>query len=166
MPRVLGGLFNPLSLYYCHDRDGLLRAVIHEVHNTFGQHHCYVLPVAAEEADGAVTQACDKAFYVSPFISMDQHYRFRLTLPGERFSFAMQLHTTDKPFFFAAMHGRREPLSDASLARMLLRQPALGWQVLGAIHWQALRLWLKGAPRHPRPSAARPKISAEGRRAS
>ncbi len=156
MPRVLGGQFNPLSLYFCHGPDGLLRGVIHEVHNTFGQHHSYVLPVAAEAAAGPVRQACAKSFYVSPFIAMQQHYSFRLTLPGERFSFAMQLQSHDKPFFFAAMHGRREALSDATLARMLLRHPALGWKVLGAIHWEALRLWWKGAKFHPRPKDGRP----------
>jgi len=153
MPRVLGGLFNPLSLFYCHRRDGGLAAMIYEVHNTFGEHHAYVLPAAPAMERGTVAQACDKAFYVSPFMPMHQRYSFRLRIPGERLSFAMRQGDGDGPLMFASMTGRRVALSDAALARLLLANPALSWKVLGAIHWQALKLWAKGAVYRPRPGA-------------
>ncbi|MEO1193903.1 MAG: DUF1365 domain-containing protein [Pseudomonadota bacterium] len=150
MPRVWGAAFNPLSIFYCHAPDGSLRALIYEVHNTFGQHHSYVIPVE-QEAGGVIDQACDKAFYVSPFIPLRQRYQFRLRAPGERLVLAMQQGDESGPLLFARISGRRRELNNATLGRVLLAQPLLTWKVLGAIHWQALRLWLKGARLQPRP---------------
>lgn len=152
MPRVLGSVFNPLSIYYCHAKSGALRAVIYEVHNTFGQHHSYVFPVEASSS-GLSEQACDKDFYVSPFIAMEQRYRFRLRAPGERLNFAMQQGSGSEPLLFVHLRGERVTLSNATLGRALLSYPVLTWKVLGAIHWQAFRLWRKGAVFHPRPKS-------------
>ncbi len=149
MPRVMGTLFNPLGIYYCHGANGALRAAIYEVHNTFGQHHSYVLPVRPGEAE----QSCEKDFYVSPFIAMQQRYRFRLAIPGEALAFSMRQDRDRRTELVVTMRGERQPLGDPSLARLALTQPLMGWKVLSAIHWQALRLWIKGAPYHSRHAA-------------
>ncbi len=161
MPRILGSVFNPLSIYYCHAKSGALQAVIYEVHNTFGQHHSYVFPVT-EDSSGLSQQSCAKNFYVSPFIPMQQCYRFRLRAPGETLSFTMQQGGESQPLLFVRLSGQRVPLSDATLGRALLSYPVLTWKVLGAIHWQAFRLWRKGAVFHPRAKAETRQISAEG----
>lgn len=157
MPRMLGSVFNPLSIYYCHAKSGALQAVIYEVHNTYRQHHSYVLPVTADSS----RQACEKEFYVSPFIPMQQHYRFSLRTPGETLSFAMQQGTEAEPLLFVHLRGERVELSDATLSRALLTYPFLTWKVLGAIHWQALRLWRKGAKFHTRAGTETKQTSAE-----
>ncbi|GAB5471221.1 MAG: DUF1365 domain-containing protein [Rhodospirillales bacterium] len=155
MPRVLGSAFNPLSVFYCHGRDERLRALIYEVHNTFGQHHSYVIPVAPGGGK-TIAQSCDKDFYVSPFIPLRQRYSFRLKVPGERLVLSMRQGDESGPLLFAKVSGKRQPLSDATLGRVLLRQPVLTWKVLGAIHWEAFRLWSKGAVFQPRPKQPRP----------
>ena len=84
-PRVLGYVFNPLSIWFCHHVDGSLRAVLYEVRNTFGEKHGYLIPLApGHKSGGAVIQDAAKAFYVSPFIAMEQRYDFRLAEPGDR----------------------------------------------------------------------------------
>ena len=88
LPRILGYAFNPLSLYFCHQADGALVAMLYEVRNTFGQRHTYVIPVATE-ANGLVRQRCQKAFYVSPFLDMDMNYEFRVVPPAERIAVAI-----------------------------------------------------------------------------
>jgi hypothetical protein len=157
-PRLLGYVFNPLTLYFCHEPGGALRAVIYEVHNTFGERHAYALPVSGEGvAPHAIVQRAEKGFYVSPFVPMAAEYRFRLRPPGERFALAIREHDAAGDILHATLHGRRVPLSDAALLRACLAYPALTMKVIGAIHWQALRLWLKGVPFHARRGRARPQ---------
>jgi len=149
-PRMFGYAFNPLSVYFCRRAgDGALIAILYEVHNTFGQRHCYLIPAAA--ADGVVRQTCAKSFYVSPFIGMAARYRFRLAVPDARLSIAIRQEIPEGPQLVATLSGRRQPLTDAVLLRQLLRFPFLTLKVIAAIHWQALRLWLRGARFHRRP---------------
>lgn len=152
-PRVMGYVFNPLSAYYCFDADDRMTAVIHEVRNTFGDMHHYVLPVTAAAADGPIAQATDKRFYVSPFIGMTARYRFRLTRPGRRLSILIRLHTPAGETLIATQTGQRRALSDGEILRALARKPLMTWKVIAAIHWQALRLWIKGAKFHSRNTA-------------
>lgn len=159
-PRLLGYVFNPLSLWLCRDREGRLRAVIYEVHNTFGGRHAYALPVAAGQDEGAIAQRCGKDFYVSPFVPMDAQYSFRLKAPAESFALLIRERGPEGEILRAAIAGRRRPLTDRELLKAFVAHPLMTLKVIGAIHWQALRLWRKGARFHrdpakrPRPGAA------------
>lgn len=155
-PRLLGHVFNPLSVYFCRDGEGALRAILYEVKNTFGQQHGYLLPVApGEEADGWVRQSQDKHFYVSPFLPMECRYRFRIHAPDERMAILIRQTALENgaqaETLVATLTGQRRPLDDATLGRMALSVPLLTLKVVAAIHWQALRLWWKGARFHRRP---------------
>ena len=150
-PRFLGYVFNPLSIYFCHD--GLrLAAVVYEVKNTFGGQHAYVVPVAADVA-GALAHEVEKAFYVSPFIGMEAGYRFRLRAPGERLALVIRESDEGGCFLVASHTGRRLPLTDRALAICAARTSFMTFKVFAGIHLEALRLWRKGAPLHPRPAA-------------
>ncbi|HTO82288.1 MAG TPA: DUF1365 family protein [Methylomirabilota bacterium] len=155
MPRVLGTVFNPLSLFFCHRADGTLAAVLYEVNNTFGERHSYLIPAtrdAGATADRVLRQSCAKCFYVSPFLDMPLTYHFRVAPPADRASVVVQTHDADGPILTAVFAGTRAPLTDANLCRAFLRHPLLAMQVLGAIHWEALKLWRKGLRVRPRPA--------------
>ena len=167
IPRLLGYAFNPLSIWFCHHRDGGLRAVLYEVHNTFGQAHSYLIPVLTPESDPAdprvvpraVTQACPKSFYVSPFLDMAQRYHFRLCPPDERLSLRIRQDNADGTVLVAGLTGERRPLSDRSLLAAAASRPGATLKVTLAIHWQALRLWYKGARTVPRPAPPAAEVS-------
>jgi DUF1365 family protein len=150
MPRVLGQVFNPLTLYFCHRRSGALMAVLYEVNNTFGERHAYLAPVEAG-AWPTVRQACAKAFYVSPFQDMRMSYAFDLRPPGEDVFVGVRSSDAEGPMLLATFRGRRRELSDGAILAAFLRQPLLALKVLAGIHVEALRIWLKGARFHSRP---------------
>jgi len=144
-PRIWGYVFNPLSVFFCHRRDGSLAALIYEVHNTFGERHTYAL--AADAGNTAtLEQTCAKAFYVSPFVPMDCIYRFRIRPPAERVSVAIAERDADGPLLSAVFTGKRRAIGDVALARLALGQPLMTLKIIAGIHWEALRLGLKGAP--------------------
>jgi len=151
MPRVLGMVFNPLTVYFCHHADGRLQAVLYEVNNTFGQRHSYLIPVDPN-ADGPLRQTCEKQFYVSPFMDMDLTYHFKIALPEDAVTLAVEAHDRDGPMLFAVFTGRRQPLTDARLMLAFLAHPLLALRVLGGIHWEALKLWRKGMRLRTRPA--------------
>ncbi|PHP68397.1 DUF1365 domain-containing protein [Zhengella mangrovi] len=159
-PRLFGYVFNPISTWYCHAADGRLLAVIYAVSNTFGEQHTYVAPVAPGELSPAgLRQSRDKLFHVSPFISMDARYHFRVLPPGR--AVRLRIHETENgsPVLAATFSGAAQALTTPALARLLLRQPFMTLKVIGGIHWEALKLWLKGARFHrspPPPDAAAP----------
>ena len=157
MPRILGMVFNPISVYFCHRSDGGLAAMLYEVNNTFGQRHCYLLP--ANEAGGAVDQGCPKQFYVSPFFDLDMDYRFQVTLPGRSVSVAIQATAHGETMIATSFAGKRHELSDRALLGAFLRHPLLALKVLAGIHWEALRLWRKGMRLQPRPPAPAVPVS-------
>jgi DUF1365 family protein len=159
MPRVLGHAFNPISLFYCHGRDGGLRAIVHQVNNTFGERHSYVIPAEAD-ADGVVRQRCDKGFYVSPFLPMDLRYDFTIRPPAEATSLAIAVSDAEGVILHAAFAGERKPLTDAAILSAWLRHPLLSLKVLAGIHWEALFTWLKGARFHRRPPAPPQPVTA------
>ena len=142
-PRLFGYVFNPLSVYYCEDEDGGLQSVIYEVKNTFGDQHPYVLD-ARPDQDGAARHAQDKGFFVSPFIGQDETYRFTIRQPGPRLALKIRQET-----LIATWSGNRRPLTDGQLLRAWAAHPLMTLKVMAAIHWQALRLWLKGAKFRP-----------------
>jgi DUF1365 family protein len=158
LPRVLGWVFNPLSVYYCHDASGGLIAMIYEVSNTFGERHSYVIPAPMTSAGGPsagpIVQSCAKGFYVSPFMDMEMTYDFRLTRPGE--TLATTIYGRDPagaPLIFASFTGARRELSDGVLLRTLIGFPLLTLGVVAAIHWEALLLVFKGLRLRRRPAA-------------
>ena len=149
MPRVLGYVFNPLSLYYCHRPDGGLAAVVLEVNNTFGERHFYVAPAEG----GVVRSACAKAFFVSPFMGMDMSYDFRLAPPAETAEVAIVgRDPAGAPLIFASFAGRRRALTDAALLGAFFAHPLLTLKVVAAIHLEAARLIAKGVRLRPKPT--------------
>jgi DUF1365 family protein len=152
MPRVLGHVFNPLSVYFCHDRDGQLEAVVYEVHNTFGERHSYVL--AADEAARPVRQSCEKAFYVSPFLPMGLRYDFTLSPPAETVKVQVAASDDKGLLLDTWFMGRRKALADANLLAALLAFPLMTLKVVAAIHWQALLIWASGIPLVKKPPPA------------
>lgn len=143
MPRILGYGFNPLSVYFCYRRDGALEAVIYQVHNTFGERHSYVLPAHGTTA-ATVEQHCAKDFFVSPFLGMAMSYDFRVALPASRVIVAIQGKENDTPVISAMLSGRRSELGDGAILKAFASHPLLTMKVTAGIHWQALRMVLKG----------------------
>jgi uncharacterized protein len=164
MPRVLGFVFNPLTVYFCYDSDNAPRAMLYEVNNTFGQRHTYLIPAGG--TDGVIRQSCEKQFYVSPFMDMALTYRFRITPPQETMSLAVEVADAAGPLLFAAFTGRRHALTDGALLRAFLSHALQASRVRGGIHWEALKLWRKGMRPRPRPAPpAKPMtIAAPGNR--
>ncbi|ESQ80065.1 DUF1365 domain-containing protein [Asticcacaulis sp. YBE204] len=152
MPRVLGFVFNPIALYFVQKAEGDLRAIVYQVNNTFGDRHCYVLPV---RDDKRIRQAADKRLHVSPFMDMDMAYRFDVTPPEDRFSLHIQLEqvTGDRrdKMLTATFRAKREPLTDRVLMRYFFAMPLMTLKVVWGIHWEALKLWLKGLKYRPGP---------------
>jgi hypothetical protein len=150
--RWFGHVFNPVSFYYCFAADGVsLRAVLAEITNTpWSERHAYVL--AADSAAGAAEGGFAKAFHVSPFLPMEQLYRWRLGAPGETLEVEMRNEEEGREVFRASLAMRRRPFTAAGLASSALRHPLGAWKVHAAIYWQAFRLWLRRTPffEHPR----------------
>lgn len=152
-PRLLGYTFNPLSVYFCHRADGALAMIIYEVRNTFGDIHPYVLPVApGEHTESGVRQMQDKLFYVSPFIETTMRYHFRVSPPSDDVKLRILETDAEGPLLAATFHGRRRALTSRALLKSFFGLPLVTLKIMAAIHWEALRLWLKGARLVPRPS--------------
>lgn len=156
-PRMFGHAFNPISLYYGYDKSGALTAMIYEVRNTFGERHTYVCAVEQGElTEAGLRQSRMKLFHVSPFIGMKARYNFRLIPPAEYLNFRIMEHDENGPLLSATFHAKAEPLTNRTLGSALLRIPFLGLKIVAGIHFEALRLWLKGAKFHrsPKPPEA------------
>lgn len=152
-PRLLGYVFNPLSVYFCYDAHERLCATLYEVSNTFGERHSYL--IRAETDGGMIAQSATKQLHVSPFNGLGGDYRFRLRPPDEDVTVGILYRDADGPLLKAHFHGHRRPLTDATLARLALTHPAMTLKVTLGIHLEALRLWLKRVPLQPRPAAPR-----------
>jgi DUF1365 family protein len=145
-PRLLGYTFNPLSVYFCSRADGTLAMLIYEVRNTFGDIHSYALPVAPGELSAAgVRQGQDKLFYVSPFLDMAMRYHFRVLPPGDSVKLRILESDEEGPILSATFSGRRRSLTSKALLQTFAALPFVTFKIMAAIHWEALRLWLKGA---------------------
>src|ERR1700761_1357371 len=146
-PRILGFVFNPLSVWFCHDEQDVLKAIVYEVHNTYEERHAYVLPV--DEDTKMVRHGCPKNFYVSPFLSRDCRYQFRIRPPGDNVAVAILEEEAGQAILNASFAGERRPLNDGMLLKMLFGYPLMTLKVVLAIHYEAVRLMLKGVRRHP-----------------
>jgi DUF1365 family protein len=155
-PRLLGYTFNPLSVYFCHRADGELALLIYEVRNTLGDIHPYVLPVAPDEiSDAGVRQQQD--------IEMAMRYHFRVRPPGARVQLRILETDREGPLLAATFNGRHRMLNTKELLCAFFAFPLVTMKVMAAIHWEALRLWLKGARLVPRNDAARNTGLATGK---
>jgi uncharacterized protein len=159
IPRMLGFAFNPISLWYCEHADGRLRAVIAEVRNTFGEKHCYVLasggaPLSYEEAWDK-----DKCFHVSPFFDLVGRYRFRMSRPDERLRVVIHESREGQPILDATLAAERRDLRDGTIVGQVLRMPGATLKVVAAIHWEALKIWLRGARFHRKPAPPEHEVS-------
>jgi DUF1365 family protein len=152
-PRVLGYVFNPVSFFWCYRGDGSLACVVAELSNTFGER----LPEVLRGPGLRYEQR--KRLHVSPFFGLDQSYEYAFSQPGDEVWARIHVRDDDgsRPLT-AVLHGRRRELTNRSLAQLLLRFPLQPLQVTALIHWQALRLWLRGVPFHHKP----PFVPGEG----
>ncbi|MGJ3230465.1 MAG: DUF1365 domain-containing protein [Oceanicaulis sp.] len=168
-PRVAGYVFNPLSVYFAYGPDGGLKGVIYQVHNTFGDAHAYVAPAGGARRE---RQEAEKVFHVSPFFDVAGRYEFTLREPGEVFRLSILKQREDGPDLLATMAMKRRALNTANLAGLFGSQPFSTLKTISAIHFEALKLWMKGARYHSRPAppehASRARLIEEpgfGRRA-
>jgi DUF1365 family protein len=159
-PRLLGYAFNPISFYFCHDETGRLGAVLHQVKNTFGDQIGYLMPV---EGEGVIRGSAPKRMHVSPFFDMQGGYRFALTAPLEKLTVSIQYGAMQQKRMTATMILNARPFTDASILRLLAEMPLAPMKVITAIHWQALKLYLRGAKFHGVPEQKHePVIAGEG----
>lgn len=157
MPRVLSWGFDPLSVWFCESPEGEPVAILGEVHNTFGERHCYLLDASA--SGWPVRTRRDKVFHVSPFMRIDGHYDFVLGKPGDKVRVSVQLRDDEGLLLSATQDGERLPFSTGNLLRQFLRVPFQTAKVLGGIHWHALKIWLRGVPFHHKPEPPHEEIS-------
>lgn len=153
-PRMFGYAFKPVSFWFCHDRNDDLYAIVAEVHNTFGERHCYLLSHPdGRRLKAGETLTADKAFHVSPFCEVKGHYRFRFMEAGDRSCARIDYDDSQGPLLLTSLSGRLRPCSTSAALSALLGYPFFTLGVVARIHWQALRLWIKKLPLHRKPPA-------------
>jgi DUF1365 family protein len=150
-PRIFGYVFNPLTLYFCYNHEGILRAILHEVKNTFGDQHGYLLAVPSLHATTPIQQHCTKIFHVSPFLSMPARYDFTLQEPDETLSIVIKQTQEEGLMLVAGLTGKKKSLSDKRLLLNLIRYPLMTVKIIASIHYEAFHLWRKGAKFFCRP---------------
>ena len=160
-PRMFGYVFNPLTVYFCHDRDSTLKAVLYEVSNTFGGRHAYVLP--AGEGD-TVRHACNKDMYVSPFMPMECRYNFVIRRPGDSVQVLINEDDAEGRLLVASFTGKRQELTDKTILGALARHPLMTFKIMAGIHYEALKIFLKGVPYVPRSPGDDGNVSGSGPR--
>jgi DUF1365 family protein len=145
LPRLMGYVFNPVSFWFCLDKQGGLRAVLSEVSNTFGDRHCYI---SFHDDRRPITQndllRADKVFHVSPFIEIKGHYMFRFAYRENKVGVWIDHHDENGLMLTTSLIGKRQPLTSGGLLKCFFRYPLVTLKVISLIHYQALKLWLKG----------------------
>jgi len=140
-PRILGYVFNPLSIFYCYEKDKLV-AIFYEVKNTFNEQHTYIFKIKNNEE---IIQKCRKKFYVSPFMDMETFYNFKLLNPNDKLSVFIKQTDADGTILTATQTGDKKEFSFKQLAINFLKYPLMTIKIISSIHYEALLLWKKGA---------------------
>jgi len=143
-PRLFGFAFNPITVYFCDNAAGETIFLAYEVSNTFGEHHFYQAAVAADGAE--IHHEANKAFFVSPFNTLEGKYRFAIRPPEGKVFLGITLSTGEGGLLTAYFEGERRPLTDVMLLKLLLAYPFMTAKVVVGIYWEALLLWFKGVP--------------------
>ena len=159
MPRLLGYAFNPISLWYCEGRDGSLRAVIAEVRNTFKEKHSYLLASAGAPIAYETALEKEKCFHVSPFFDLNGRYRFELGEPSQQLRVHIHETRDGVPILDASLTGQRRPLRDRVIVWQVLKMPFMTLKVVAGIHWEALKIWLRGGKFHSKPEPPAHEVS-------
>ena len=141
-PRILGYVFNPLSIFFIYDKNENLISILYEVKNTFGEQHTYVFKVESENK--LIQNNCSKKFHVSPFIEMNCNYFFRILNPGEYLSVKIDQYDLEGKILFASQDGKRSDLTSENLMNSYLKHPLMTFKIISAIHFEAFKLWIKG----------------------
>jgi len=140
-PRILGYVFNPLSIFYCYEKDKLV-AIFYEVKNTFNEQHTYIFKIKNNEE---IIQKCRKKFYVSPFMDMETFYNFKLLNPNDKLSVFIKQTDADGTILTATQTGDKKEFSFKQLAINFIKYPLMTIKIISSIHYEALLLWKKGA---------------------
>ena len=141
-PRILGYVFNPLSIFFIYDKNDKLISILYEVKNTFGEQHTYVFKVESDEK--LIQNNCSKKFHVSPFIEMNCNYFFRILNPVESLSVIIDQYDKEGKILFASQDGKRTDLTSKNLMNSYLKHPLMTLKIISAIHFEAFKLWIKG----------------------
>ncbi len=141
-PRIFGYVFNPLSIFFIYDSNSNPIAILYEVKNTFGEQHTYVFKIDIKNKQ--IFNNCKKKFYVSPFMDLESNYFFKVLIPNERLSVIIDQRDKEGKLFFASQDGERVKLSAKNLLISYLKHPLMTLKIISAIHYEALKLWMKG----------------------
>ncbi|HCQ71636.1 MAG: DUF1365 domain-containing protein [Alphaproteobacteria bacterium] len=162
MPRIFGYVFNPVSFWLCHDHNGQIRAVLCEVNNTFGETHTYLCAHADRSPiqDNDILQG-EKLFHVSPFLPRDGHYEFRFDMSGDQCNIAVHYFAADgRKQLATALYGALRPMNETNIRKAFWMYPLVTLKAITLIHWQALKVVLKGIKYIPKPLQRNKKTSA------
>jgi len=140
-PRIFGYVFNPLSVFFIYDENTRLISILYEVKNTFGEQHTYIFKTDDEKV---IVNDCTKKFHVSPFIEMECHYYFRVLKPSDKISVIIDQKDKDGKLLYASQDGKAKELNEKNLLVSFISHPLMTFKIIAAIHYEALKLWLKG----------------------
>ena len=141
-PRVWGYIFNPLSIFFVYDKNSNLISILYEVKNTFGEQHTYVFKI--DKDDQIFEHSCKKKFHVSPFIEMNCLYYFKILKPTDKLSVVINQNDDSGKLLFASQDGLKNELNNKNLMISYISNPLMSFKIIGAIHFEALKLWIKG----------------------
>ena len=140
-PRILGYVFNPLSVFYVYDKKENLISILYEVKNTFGEQHTYIFKV---KNSNILQHSCSKKFHVSPFIEMNCNYYFKILKPGEKISVIIDQYQLNEKLLYASQDGKRVDFTSRELIKSYIKHPLMTFKIISAIHFEAFKLWTKG----------------------
>ena len=160
-PRILGYVFNPLSIFFVYSKNSSLIAILYEVKNTFGEQHTYVFKVDTNEK--LIKNNCEKKFYVSPFMDLSSKYYFKILNPGNKLSIIIDQRDQEGKLLYASQDGIRSELSSKNLIFSYFKHPLMTFKIIAAIHFEALKLWFKGISLVKKKSNIRNNITIESK---